>query len=111
LILFQAVGDYWLGNVSERLQDLVKKDEFIFINCKHRFLRMQVCQLQYTCGDKLPDGVKIINNLGDSKWGYLWERFWTHTSSIQKIVIVTVLMFNLYLLFFFLKIKLTKKQS
>jgi hypothetical protein len=110
-ILFQTIGDYWLGNVSEKLQDIVDKDDYAYINCRYKYLRMRTCHLVGSCGDKLPDSVKLINNFGESRWGYLWERFWTHTSKIQKSVILILFISNFYLLFFFLKSKFKKNNQ
>jgi hypothetical protein len=98
-LLFQTIGDFWLGFSAERLQDIAEKDDYSFLNCRFKYLRMQTCHLVGSCGDKQPNSLKIVKNITESKWSYLLTRFWTHTGIIFKIFSLMILLIILFALF------------
>jgi len=109
-ILFQAVSEYWIGHVSNTLQQVIDDDPYAYINCKFKYLRARTCELAGACGDRTPNTVKVINNLTEQKWSYLLTRFWTHTGFLFKSVIFVGIVLTIAAYYSLLKNLIRKKQ-
>jgi hypothetical protein len=88
--LYKAIANNWISFVTNSLTNRVKKENSFKYSFKCRFLRERCVQL-----GSIPDFgntsiEKIILNVADSNWHYLFiERFWESTSFNFKLLIFT----------------------
>jgi len=95
-ILYDAVFDWWMSNLSQRLDKLNQTNYSIKFNCKFNYLRMRCCQMKYGCGDRDDNTSKAIRHVIEKDWFYLFNRFWIGTSFLFKFTCLILVLITVY---------------
>ena len=99
----EPVSLYWYNQFSSHLSNLAKQNPKLKYGFKYRYLAQQ-------CNEKLvlvnagnSNFEKVILNLIDQNWSYLFNRFWFSTSVLFKTILLVALIPLLVLLTFGVK--------
>jgi len=95
-ILLEAVHDYWLGFISQKLDSLNQSNYAIKFDCKFNYLRMRCCQLKFGCGDRDDNNSKIVRHIIEKNWFYLCNRFWIGTTIFFKTICLILVLLTCY---------------
>ena len=93
---YRMVHRHWYNFVSNKLGQYHDKDPDIKYDYKFKYL-VSICQSQnYPPDIKNSNTAKIIENMVNNKWAYLFKRFWDGTGAIFKLVILSLILFTSY---------------
>jgi hypothetical protein len=93
---------YWMDEISNRLDKYSKVDPNLKYNFKFRYLSEKCNENNYVVAPKVTESEKIVNNIADSKWSYLYKRIWSTT------VAKRILFFSIFILTILAYISLSK---
>lgn len=97
---FKAVGNAWIGYVSNRLTSIVKQKNSIKYSFKCRYIRTRCLQFGSNPDFGNTSMEKAILNFTQQNWHYLFvDRYWYGTSTIFKVVtlIPTLILFLVFI--------------
>lgn len=100
---FRSIYNYWMGLVAKSLDNLIQNNYNLKFDFRVKYLRQRCIETTHGTGTS-DDGVtKIITNIIDQKWHYLFvDRLWNATSNLFKFILIIILIITLvgYILFF-----------
>lgn len=94
-LFFSGVYQYWMSELSNYLDRYAKDNPDIKYNFKYRLLVAKCKENKYGPSPKVDETEKIIHNIAESKWGYLYQRLWSIPIE-KRIVIVLLFALTLY---------------
>ncbi|MFZ9942085.1 MAG: hypothetical protein ACO3O0_00600 [Bacteroidia bacterium] len=108
-ILYQAIGDYWIGEVDRRLSIIASIDPYASLNGRYAYLRTKICQHSGGCGDRLANSAKVIQYLTEGKWSYVARKLWSRTGLMLKIGLLASIMITILAYIALFKVIFIKK--
>jgi hypothetical protein len=75
--LFGGLYHYWMSEISNRLDKYTNKDPDLKYNFKYRYLSAKCKENKYVVAPRVTESEKIVNNVADTKWDYLYKRIWS----------------------------------
>lgn len=86
-VLFKAIYSSWMDKISNSLSVYLENNP----NLKHQFsfkyLHTQCSLANYQIPLGLSKSEKIVDNLVQGKYKYIWDRFWFSTGWLPKIIV------------------------
>jgi hypothetical protein len=76
---YGAMYQYWMSEISNRLDKYSKEYPDLKYNFRFRYLSSKCKENKYGVAPKVTESEKIVNNIADSKWSYLYQRIWSTT--------------------------------
>lgn len=100
---FKAIHNYWMGIVAKSLDSLISSNYNIKFDFRVKYLRQRCIQTTHGTGTGEDDITKIVNNIIERKWHYLFiDRIWNSTTIQFKIIIILFLIItSISYIFFF----------
>jgi len=109
--LLTVISDFWVSKVNISLQNISLTDGNVKFTFKYKYL-VQICKnLNSNVDIKTTNAEKIINNILEKKWSYLWVRFYYGTSFFFKFSILLIILVLNYSLIFTLTYNYKKFKS
>lgn len=107
---YSAIHQYWMSNLSNSLDNYTQIEPNLKYNFKYRFLAAKCRENKYGVAPRVTESEKIINNIADSKWNYLYQRFWSIPLEKRLFIFFLIsLTVIVYVISFFCIIKKIKK--
>ncbi len=75
--LYGGLYQYWMSEISNRLDKYTQEDPNLKYNFKFRYLSAKCKENKYGVAPKVTESEKIVNNIADTKWDYLYKRIWS----------------------------------
>lgn len=107
--LFEAVANFWYLYVSRNLSYLAKKQVVNKYNFKYRYLAQRCTDKGFLINEGNSLKEKVVLNIINQKWTYLFNRFWNATSVVFKLVFSIGLL--IFVVIFLLIIKCVTKKN
>lgn len=107
--LFYDVYVYWLGVISQNLNEYSKINESERFNFQFRYLEAKCNEKKYNVAVKVSSLEKVIDYILDKKWTHLYIESWNQSTWLQKLVIAIYLAINLFCYFLAFKYLTNKK--
>lgn len=100
--LYQVIYTYWLTFISNKLSDYYKIDQSLKYNFKFKYLNARCKEKQFGAPINNSNTEKIINNLIENNWTYLFSRFWNDSDILIKLIglIALLVVFIPYLIIY-----------
>jgi len=107
---YSSVYSYWVTYIANKLDEYSKSDANIKYQFKYRFVAGKCKENKFNVSPTASEIEKIVNNVVESKWAYLYKRLWS-ASLIQKIAFLCLGIFTLiaYIITIIFVIKKFKK--
>ena len=108
--LYSGLYQYWMSEISNRLDKYAQTNPDLKYNFKFRYLRAKCTENKYIPAPKITEFEKVVNNIADSKYSYLYRRIWS-TTLINKFFLFIIFISTglAYIVSFFQIIKKIKK--
>lgn len=111
-LFFNAVSDYWLNLLSQKLNEFSKKTPDLKYAYKFRYMKSRLEEGSYIIASVVTPLEKIGLNINQNKWGHLFQASWNQTSSIQKIgFIIFILLTAFCYIYVFFSLIIKKKMK
>jgi hypothetical protein len=91
---YTSIYTYWVTYIANKLDEYSKSDANLKYKYKFRFVAGKCKENKFTVSPTPSEIEKVVNNVVDSKWAYLYKRLWS-ASLTQKIAILIVGLFTL----------------
>ena len=102
---YRMVHRHWYNFVSNKLGQYHDIDPDIKYDYKFKYL-VSTCQSQnYPPDIKNSNTTKIIDNVINNKWAYLFKRFWDGTGVLFKLIFLGLILFTSYSYYCVYKLK------
>jgi len=89
---YKSIANNWVSYVTNRLSTLVKTENSFKYSFKCRYLRERCVQLGFIPDFGNTSIEKVILNIADSNWHYLFiDRFWNTTTLVFKLLIFSII--------------------
>jgi hypothetical protein len=109
---YDVVFSWWISKMSNLLDNYSIKNNGIKFSFKYKFLASQCKLSKSTVSPKVNEVEKIINNIAEQKWTYLYSRIWNTPILLRiMILLIGVLTVLSYLVSFKLIIDKIKKPK
>ena len=95
-IVYFAIKDYWYNIISNELGKLSQKRPGIKYGFKFRYLKQECINNNYLPNEGNSKLEKIVLYFFESKWSYLFYRFWNSTSWKFKAAIILISIVGCY---------------
>ena len=107
---YSSVYSYWVTFIANKLDEYSKTDANIKYQFKYRFIAGKCKENKFNVSPTPSEIEKIVNNVVESKWAYLYKRLWS-ASLIQKIAFLFFGIFTItaYIITIIFLIKKRKK--
>ena len=90
---FKAIYNYWMGLVAKSLDNLIQSNYNLKFDFRVKYLRQRCMASNHGTGTGEDEITKIINNIVDQKWQYLFiDRMWNSTSNTFKFFIIVIML-------------------
>jgi hypothetical protein len=89
-LLFSRVSDFWLQRISDELQKEVSDNYNKKYSFDYLYLTSRLGENKYFSGVKNSDSEKVIQNMFDGKYSYIWSRFTAKNILFQTVVFVVM---------------------
>jgi hypothetical protein len=113
-LLFSRVSDFWMQKISDELQKEVSNNYNKKYSFDYLYLSSRLGENKYFSGVKNSDSEKVIQNMFDGKFSYIWSRFTSKSIVFQTIVFIgltcCLLIFLLGVVSIFRLVKNIKKK-
>jgi hypothetical protein len=94
--IYNAINSFWIGFIANQLGKYSEDDPSLKYNFKFRYIA-GICQSrQYQPSIGISEPEKIILYTIDSKWPYLFQKFWVGTGITFKIIAFAGIALTLY---------------
>lgn len=90
-IFYEALFDYWMLFINHQLESVVNNNYWEKYSFEYRYISTISQQFNYNPSTGLNSTEKVLNNLSENKYGYLFNRFILRTTIYQKIGIAFAL--------------------
>jgi hypothetical protein len=111
--LYAAIYQYWMSQFKNWLDGFSRQNPGLKYQFKFRFLAAKCDENRYGVAPKVTETEKIVNNIAESKWSYLYQRIW-NTPLPKRMLIIGGFLLTLSTYFFtfiyFLKRKKTQQK-
>jgi hypothetical protein len=112
-LLFSRISDFWLQKISDELQKEVSNNYNKKYSFDYIYLTSRLGENKYFSGVKNSDSEKVIQNMFEGKYAYIWSRFTTKSIVFQTVVFLglasCLLIFVIGIISIFRAIKKKKK--
>jgi hypothetical protein len=82
--LYKAIDGFWMDKITNNLNDFYKEDYWLKYDYKFKFISSCIEEQGYNTTVGFNDFEKVINNAIGNKYSYIYERFCTRTTTLQK---------------------------
>jgi hypothetical protein len=106
-VLFKAIYASWMDKISNSLGTYLEDNSNLKHQFNYKFLHTECSLANYQIPLGLSKSEKIVDNLIQSKYKYIWDRFWFSTGWLSKLFVVFFLCATLLCYYWTLK-SLTK---
>lgn len=108
LKFYRMVHRHWYNYVSNKLGQYHDSSPNLKYDYKFKYL-VSACQSQnYPPDIRNSSTTKIIDNVVNSKWAYLFKRFWDGTGLLFKLMLSTIILFTFYSYYCVYKFKIKR---
>lgn len=105
LKFYRMVHRHWYNFVANKLGEYYERNPDIIYDFKFKYL-VGTCQSQnYPPDIRNSNSTKVIDNVVNSKWAYLFKRFWDGTDLLFKLILSAVILFTFYSYYCVYKLK------
>lgn len=97
-IVYEALFDYWMQFINQELEIIAQKKYWDKYSFEYRYISAICQQYNYNPSTGLNSTEKVLNNLAENKYGYLYYRFILRTTVYQKLgiaIAISILLFSL----------------
>jgi len=85
---FNGIYEFWMENISNKLQSYSKDTTSIRHAFKYKFLVAKCNERKYIVGVKETSSEKVIGNLVRSDWGHLFDASWNQSTLLMKVIFI-----------------------
>ena len=107
--LYKPVYDFWMQYVVRQMEKLYDDNYLIKYNHKFIYLRNRCEEKKYTLKVGYSNIEKAFNYFINGQFPVLWNKFWTNTSTILKLLTALIVVITLYGYYCIIKIHLKTK--
>jgi hypothetical protein len=91
---YNSIYTYWVTYIANKLDEYSKSNANLKYKYKYRFIAGKCKENKFTVSPTPSEIEKVVNNIVESKWAYLYKRLWS-ASLTQKIAILIFGLFTL----------------
>jgi hypothetical protein len=102
-VLFKAIYSSWMDKISNSLSTYLEENSNLKHQFSYKFLHTECSLANYQTPLGLSKSEKIVDNLIQSKYKYIWDRFWFSTGWLSKLFVVFFLCATLLCYYWTLK--------
>ena len=95
-ILYQVVNDYWMSEIANIITKQQKNNYWLKYDYKFKYISSRLEIQGYNTNIGFNDFEKVINNMIESNFSYVYDRFCTRTSAFQKMIILLPFLFFIF---------------
>lgn len=85
-IFYEALFDYWMQLINSKLETIANNNYWKKYSFEYKYISTVCQQFNYNPSTGLNSTEKVLDNLVENKYGYLFNRFILRTSTFQKII-------------------------
>lgn len=89
-LLFSRISDFWMQKISDELQRDVSENYNKKFSFDYLYLNSRLGENKYFSGVKNSDSEKVIQNMFEGRYLYIWSRFTTKSILFQTVVFVVL---------------------
>lgn len=108
-ILYQSIYTHWMRFVSNNLGNIYHNNPDIKYDFNFKYLNNRCKENQFGCSVNFTDSEKITNNFVESRWDYLFRKFWYDSKIHHKVAVVIII--SIFLLGCYTILKFFKKNK
>lgn len=87
-LLFSRISDFWMQKISDELQKEVSNNYSKKYSFDYLYLSSRLGENKYFSGVKNSDSEKVIQNMFEGKYSYIWSRFTSKSIVFQTMVFI-----------------------
>ncbi|WP_210466839.1 hypothetical protein [Rufibacter roseolus] len=95
-MFYQVIYGHWMNFISNTLRQAYKEDPSIAYDYKFKYINSRCKEKQFGTPITFTNTEKVVNNLVESKWAYLFSKFWHDTGFAGKLAAFSCLAFILF---------------
>lgn len=97
---YSSIVDFWYNSTLNTIDSLAKNDNNIKFSFKYRYLLQKCNENGYysNAGHSIIE--KLVINIMENNWSYIFNRFWNGTSILYKFLVFTMMLFGTFLCVF-----------
>lgn len=87
-LLFSRVSDFWMQKISDKMQKEVSVDYNKKYSFDYLYLSSRLGENKYFSGVQNSDFEKVIQNMFEGRYSYIWSRFTSKSIAFQSLIFV-----------------------
>jgi hypothetical protein len=95
-ILYEVIDEFWLNHLTNKLIQYCKDNNSLKYDYKVKYLTSQMEQNGYNTGVGFSNFEKVLNNITENKYSYIYNKFMSRSSFFQKIILGLFFLFTFY---------------
>lgn len=97
-ILYEALFHYWMQFINQKLESVAGKNYWSKYSFEYKYIYTVSEQYYYNPSIGLSNAEKVLDNLSDNRYGYLFNRWMLRTSLLQKaglLIVISTIVFSI----------------